>query len=71
VFRAHAANISLGAAVLIVAAPLGIIGLCLLLGSVFLALRGPIGPPGAVAITGFITLAVTGALVWLFKSLTK
>lgn len=69
--RKHVANISLGAAVLLVAAPLGIAGLLLLLLALFLVLRDSIGPAGAAAITGVVTLAVTGVLVWLFRSLTK
>ena len=70
--RKHLADLSLGAALLIVAAPLAILGLSLLLASVYLGLRGAeMSPAAAAAITGFITLGVTGVLVWLFKSLTQ
>jgi hypothetical protein len=69
--RKHVTNASLGAAVLLVAAPLGIAGLCLLLLALFLVLRDSVGTAGAAAITGVVTLAVTGVLIWLFKFLTK
>jgi hypothetical protein len=70
--RKHVANVSLGAAVLIVAAPLAILGLTLLLLAVYLGLRGAeLSPAGAAAVTGIITLAVTGALIWIFRSLTQ
>jgi len=70
--RKHLANLSLGAALLIVAAPLAILGLTLLLGSIYLGLRhAELHPAGATAITGIVTLAVAGVLVWLFKNITK
>jgi hypothetical protein len=70
--RKHLANLSLGAAVLVVAAPLAVAGLSLLLASIYLALRGAdMSPAGATAITGAVTLLAAGLLIWLFKTLTK
>jgi hypothetical protein len=69
--RKHAANLSLGAAILIAAAPLAFLGVALLLLSIFLGLREPMGNAGAAAITGVVALAIAGVLVLVFRGVTK
>ncbi len=70
--KKNIADLSLGAALLLIAAPLAILGLCLLIGALYMLLtrQGTMEPPAAAAITGLVTLGVAGLLIWMFKSLT-
>jgi hypothetical protein len=70
VLRRVLGRLGLSLALLLGAAPLVILGLCLLLASLYLALRGTISPAGAAAVTGLVTLMVAGGMLWSFKKLT-